>query len=73
MPQDCYLHNAGKILHLESLQDLNQKMQGVRFFFFKFKNARLIFIFCPVGNESIEEILGEVCYPRTVSLDSPSG
>lgn len=34
MPQDCYLHNAGKILHLESLQDLNQKMQGVRFFFF---------------------------------------
>lgn len=32
MLQDSYLHNAGKILHLESLPNLIHKMQEIRFF-----------------------------------------
>lgn len=31
MLQDFYLHNAGKILHLELLPDLNHKIQGIIF------------------------------------------
>lgn len=71
MPQDSDFHNAGKILHLESLTDLNHKMQGIRFF--KIEKWLFGFHLLPCWKQSIEEILEEVSYPRIVSLDSPSG